>query len=184
MAQFEEIRNIIDSTIIFCLIPMILTLPLVNLCWKEKYPIKKVLNIISWIIVSYTVINTIYFIIGLTFMPEKFAFLDRATGPYWWSYWIMFLSATILPFSLLIKKLRVKLWYVLLVSFCMKIGFYFERFTLTLVSFHRDYSPSNEMNTDLYLPFYNLGMVFLQGFIMVIVLLTILKIVDGRKPLK
>ena len=54
--------------------------------------------------------------------PEEYAFINRATGPYAITYWLMFLSALILPFTLLIKKLASKFWYVLLVAFAMKIA--------------------------------------------------------------
>ena len=62
--------------------------------------------------------------------PDEYAFMNRATGPNAIAYWIMFLSALILPLTLFVKKLATIFWYVLLVAFAMKIGMYLERFVI------------------------------------------------------
>jgi len=120
--------------------------------------------------------------------PDEYAFIDRATGPYAWAYWMMFLSALILPFTLLIKKLASKYWYVILVAFGMKIGMYFERFVIILTSFHRDYLPENansefeNENTDLIDLFsFGIGIIFLQGLIITILTLGIFEIIKRKK---
>ncbi|WP_111710268.1 hypothetical protein [Lutibacter citreus] len=120
--------------------------------------------------------------------PDEYAFINRATGPYAWAYWIMFLSALILPLTLLIKKLASKFWYVILVVFGMKSGMYFERFVIIMTSFHRDYLPGNgnaeleNGNTELIDLFaFGIGMIFLQGLIITILTLGIFEIIKRKK---
>jgi hypothetical protein len=113
--------------------------------------------------------------------PEKYAFIERATGPYKIAYWIMFLCALIFPFTLFYKKLASKFWYVLLVAFGMKIGFYFERYVIFVTSLHRDYLPSSYKSEFTCLPNFGIGLFFLQGFIIAILSLGIFEIIKRRK---
>ncbi|QXP59481.1 hypothetical protein [Olleya sp. HaHaR_3_96] len=120
--------------------------------------------------------------------PNEYAFINRATGPYAWAYWLMFLSALCLPFTLFIKKLASKYWYVILVAFGMKIGMYFERFVIITTSFHRDYLPNHEnselgnKNIELIDLFaFGIGMLFLQGIIITIVTLIIFELLKREK---
>ncbi|WP_033957079.1 hypothetical protein [Psychroserpens jangbogonensis] len=176
MELYKWIIEIVDANLIYCLIPIILTLILVELFFKNRFETKRALNIICWIILLYTIVSIIYSLIGLIFFPEKFSFIDRATGPYKTTYWMMFFSSAILPFTLFIKKLSKKFLYVLIVAFLMKIGFFFERFVIIVTSFHRDYSPVNNnlVWSDSFT--FGLSMIFLQGFIIGILILGIFEI--------
>ncbi len=180
MEVYNRIREIVDANLIYCLPLLILSLMIIELLLKNRFETKKALNVVRWLIIFYTAVSLIYYLIGFIISPEKFAFTNRATGPYWFAYWLMLLSATILPFSLLIKKLATKFLYVLLISIFMKIGFYFERFVIIVTSFHRDYSPEGYNS---YLPgnLAFIGIFFLQGFILAIVLLTFIEIVERVK---
>ncbi|SNQ44959.1 membrane hypothetical protein [Cellulophaga lytica] len=120
--------------------------------------------------------------------PDEYAFINRATGPYAWAYWIMFLGALILPLTLFIKKLASKFWYVALVAFGMKSGMYFERFVIIVTSFHRDYLPNNgnteldNRNVELIDLFsFGIGMISLQGVIITILTLGIFEIIKRKK---
>jgi len=107
--------------------------------------------------------------------------MDRATGPYAFAYWTMFLSATLLPFTLFYKKLAANPWYALFVAVCMKIGWYFERFVIFLTSYQRDYLP-NQMGTNwLHFPLVELLLLFLQGFVLAIVFLGIFELIEHIK---
>jgi hypothetical protein len=190
MELYKRIIEIIDVNLIYCLIPIILTLILIELFLRNRFETKKVLNLIRWIIIIYTIITWTFYLIGMTLNPDKYAFVTRATGPYAWAYWIMFLSAFIFPFTLFTKKLAAKFWYVLLVAFVMKIGMYFERFVIIVTSFHRDYLPENENaelengNTELIdLSAFGIGMIFLQGLIITILTLGIFEIIKRKKTL-
>jgi hypothetical protein len=188
MELYKRVIEIIDANLIFCFIPIILTLILVELIFKNRFETKKVLNLIRWTIIIYTIVTFIVYIIGMTINPDRYAFINRATGPYAWAYWIMFFGALILPLTLFISKLASKFWYVLLVAFGMKSGMYFERFVIIVTSFHRDYLPKNtnseseSRNIELIDLFsFGIGMIFLQGVIIAILFLGMFEIINNKK---
>lgn len=188
MELYKRIIEIIDANLIFCLIPIILTLMFVELVFKNRFETKKVLNLTRWTIIIYTIVTFTLYLIGIAINPDGYAFIDRATGPYAWAYWMMLLSALILPFTLLIKQLASKFWYVIFVAFGMKIGMYFERFVIIVTSFHRDYLLNNgnseleNKNSELIDSFsFGIGMIFLQGLIIAILALGIFEILKKQK---
>jgi len=74
---------------------------------------------------------------------EAFTFINRAFGPYWWSYWIMISCNVVSPQLFWFKKIRtnpVALW---ILSIFINIGMWFERFVIIVTSLHRDYLPSS-----------------------------------------
>jgi molybdopterin-containing oxidoreductase family membrane subunit len=74
---------------------------------------------------------------------EQYAFINRATGPYWWAYVIM-VSCNVLSSQLLwIKKLRTSLMFTFFLSIVINIGMWFERFVIIVTSLHRDYLTSS-----------------------------------------
>ncbi|KAB2934750.1 MAG: hydrogenase [Leptonema illini] len=81
-------------------------------------------------------------------MFEGFAFLNRAFGPYWWSYWIMVSCNVISPQLFWFKKLRTNPVFLWIVSIFVNIGMWFERYVIVVTSLHRDYLPSS---WDLYI---------------------------------
>jgi molybdopterin-containing oxidoreductase family membrane subunit len=74
---------------------------------------------------------------------EHFMLLNRATGPYWWAYWIMMTANVISPQLLWIKKLRTNLAFTFFLSIVINIGMWFERFVIVVTSLHRDYLTSS-----------------------------------------
>ena len=74
---------------------------------------------------------------------EQYAFLNRATGPYWWSYWAMMTCNVISPQLMWIKKLRRNIVFTFILSIFVNIGMWFERFVIIVTSLHRDYLPSS-----------------------------------------
>ncbi len=74
---------------------------------------------------------------------EHFALINRATGPYWWAYWIMMTANVISPQLLWIKKLRTNLVFTFFLSLVINIGMWFERFVIVVTSLHRDYLTSS-----------------------------------------
>ena len=178
---FERIIEIVDANIIFCLFPCILSLMLLNLIFKDKVMVQKALNIIRWFIIAYSIITVAHYLIRMIFHPEGYAFTNRATGPYWFAYWLMMICAVVLPFTLFIKKLASKYLYVLLVVFLMKSGFYFERFVIIATTIHRDYLPLNGDNSGLSALFIFGLALFLQGFILALLLLGIVEVIERSK---
>ena len=74
---------------------------------------------------------------------EQYAFLNRATGPYAWAYWIMMSCNLLFPQFFWIKRLRRSIPFLFLTSIVVNIGMWFERFVITVISLHRDYLPSS-----------------------------------------
>jgi Ni/Fe-hydrogenase subunit HybB-like protein len=74
---------------------------------------------------------------------EHFALMNRATGPYWWAYWIMMTANVLSPQLLWIKKLRTNLVFTFFLSIVINIGMWFERFVIIVTSLHRDFMPSS-----------------------------------------
>lgn len=118
-----------------------LLLIFVKFFFKKNLETKTILITIKWLVITYVTLGLINYTIGFLFYPDDYAFVDRATGPYAWAYWLMFFGACILPFTLLLKRLSSNIFYVLGITFLMKIGMYFERFTIIITSIHRDYLP-------------------------------------------
>jgi molybdopterin-containing oxidoreductase family membrane subunit len=74
---------------------------------------------------------------------EQYAFLNRATGPYWWAYWSMMTCNVFSPQLMWSKKLRTNLVFTFVISIVVNIGMWFERFVIIVTSLHRDYLPSS-----------------------------------------
>lgn len=173
MEVYKQLISIIDTNLIYYLTPMILTLMQINVGFKNRFATHKALYIIRWIIIVYTIIMVLHLIIGSIFYPTDSSFINRATGPYKVTFWILFLFSTLLPFKLLLKKLVAFFWYVLLVEFLIKTGAYFERFVIITTSLHRDYLPPNNTPSSFNFPFIELSLIVLQGVLMGILLLGI-----------
>ena len=74
---------------------------------------------------------------------EQYAFLNRATGPYWWAYATMMTCNVISPQLFWFKKIRTSLVATFILSIVVNIGMWFERFVIIVTSLHRDFLPSS-----------------------------------------
>ena len=74
---------------------------------------------------------------------EQYAFLNRATGPYWWAYWSMMTCNVFSPQFMWSKRLRTSIAFTFFISIVVNIGMWFERFVIIVTSLHRDYLPSS-----------------------------------------
>ena len=74
---------------------------------------------------------------------EQYAFLNRATGPYWWAYWSMMTCNVFSPQFMWFKRLRTSIMFSFIISIVVNIGMWFERFVIIVTSLHRDYLPSS-----------------------------------------
>jgi len=74
---------------------------------------------------------------------EQYAFINRATGPYWWAYWSMITCNVISPQLFWFKKIRTSITATWILSIFVNIGMWFERFVIIVTSLHRDYLPSS-----------------------------------------
>jgi molybdopterin-containing oxidoreductase family membrane subunit len=74
---------------------------------------------------------------------EQYAFINRATGPYWWAYASMMTCNVVSPQLMWIRSLRRSLVFTFIISIVVNIGMWFERYVIIVTSLHRDYLPSS-----------------------------------------
>ena len=74
---------------------------------------------------------------------ESYAFINRATGPYWWAYWSMMTCNVISPQLFWFRSVRRSIVLTFILSIIVNIGMWFERFVIIVTSLHRDYLPSS-----------------------------------------
>ena len=74
---------------------------------------------------------------------EQFAFLNRAFGPYWWSYWIMISCNVVFPQLFWIRRIRRSIKAMFVISILVNVGMWFERYVIVVTSLHRDFLPSS-----------------------------------------
>ena len=74
---------------------------------------------------------------------ERFAFINRALGPYAWTYWTMVTCNLVVPQFFWFKKLRRNLLVVFILSLFINVGMWFERFVIIMTSLTRDYLPAS-----------------------------------------
>ncbi len=74
---------------------------------------------------------------------EQFTFVNRAFGPFWWSYWIMISCNVIIPQLFWSRKIRRSIPAMFVISIFVNIGMWFERFEICSTSLTRDFLPSS-----------------------------------------
>ena len=74
---------------------------------------------------------------------EQFAFMNRITGPYGWSYWIMVSCNVLIPQLFWFKKIRRAVVPMFIISILVNVGMWFERYVIVVTSLHRDFLPAN-----------------------------------------
>jgi len=74
---------------------------------------------------------------------ELFTFMNRALGPYGWSYWTMLSCNVLIPQMLWFSKVRRTPLLMAIPCLSVTVGMWFERFVIIVTSLHRDYLPSS-----------------------------------------
>ncbi|HEX2658157.1 MAG TPA: NrfD/PsrC family molybdoenzyme membrane anchor subunit [Polyangia bacterium] len=105
-------------------------------------------NMAKIIIVTGSIVGLAYgtefFIAWFSGNPyERFTFINRATGPFAWSYWIMVSCNVVSPQLLWSKRLRTSPVVLFILSLVINVGMWFERFVIIVTSLHRDFLPSS-----------------------------------------
>jgi Ni/Fe-hydrogenase subunit HybB-like protein len=76
-------------------------------------------------------------------LNERFHFINRATGPYAWCFYIMVLCNILTPQVFWFPKARASVAVLFAASILVNIGMWFERFVIIVVSLHRNFLPSS-----------------------------------------
>ncbi len=74
---------------------------------------------------------------------EQFAFFNRATGPYWYTYFAMMSCNLLSPQIFWFKKMRRSVTVTFIMSIFVNIGMWYERFVIIATTLARDYLPSS-----------------------------------------
>lgn len=130
---------------------MVLTLLIITrkvMNWENYITVGHVEAMCKVIILTGTMVGLAYgtefFIAWYSGNPyERYAFVNRAFGPYWWAYWTMISCNVISPQFFWFKKLRRNMTFVFIITIFVNIGMWFERFVIITTSLHRDFLPSS-----------------------------------------
>jgi Ni/Fe-hydrogenase subunit HybB-like protein len=74
---------------------------------------------------------------------EKFAFINRSLGPFWWSYFAMVSCNVLVPQLFWSQKVRRNPLLIFVLCIFVNIGMWFERFVIIATSLARSFLPSN-----------------------------------------
>jgi molybdopterin-containing oxidoreductase family membrane subunit len=74
---------------------------------------------------------------------EKFAFVNRAFGPFWWSYFAMVGCNVLIPQAFWSKRIRRSPVIIFILCIFVNIGMWFERFVIIATSLARSFLPSS-----------------------------------------
>jgi Ni/Fe-hydrogenase subunit HybB-like protein len=73
---------------------------------------------------------------------ERFAFVNRAFGPFWWAYFAMIGCNVLIPQFFWFKKCRTNPYIIMVLCIFVNIGMWFERFVIIATSLARSFLPS------------------------------------------
>jgi molybdopterin-containing oxidoreductase family membrane subunit len=73
---------------------------------------------------------------------ERFHFINRATGPYAWCFYLMVLCNVLTPQIFWWKRARRSVPVLFVASILVNVGMWFERFVIIVVGLHRNFLPS------------------------------------------
>jgi len=74
---------------------------------------------------------------------EQETFLNRAFGPYGWSFWLMMFCNLAAPQLMWFKSMRNNMLIVWIVALLANVGMWFERFVIIITSLTRPHLPSS-----------------------------------------
>jgi Ni/Fe-hydrogenase subunit HybB-like protein len=69
--------------------------------------------------------------------------VNRAMGPYAWSYWALILCNILVPQLLWFRAVRRNVPMLFVISIIVNVGMWLERFVIIVISLHKDYLPSS-----------------------------------------
>lgn len=74
---------------------------------------------------------------------ERYVMINRALGPYWWSYWALLICNFAIPQLFWFRAVRRNVPLLFVISIIVNVGMWLERFVIIVISLHRDYLPSS-----------------------------------------
>ena len=74
---------------------------------------------------------------------EQYLVINRAIGPYGWTYWLLLLVNIVIPQLLWFRRIRSNPVSLFCVALSINVGMWLERFVIIIVSLHRDFLTSS-----------------------------------------
>jgi molybdopterin-containing oxidoreductase family membrane subunit len=74
---------------------------------------------------------------------ERYMAVNRATGPYWATFWTLIVCNVLVPQVLWSRRLRRSAAALFVVSLLVNVGMWVERYVIVVTSLHRDFLPSS-----------------------------------------
>ena len=94
-------------------------------------------------IVSYGYLMEAFFAYYSGNTYERYMAINRALGPYWWSYWALLSCNLLAPQLFWFRWARHNVPLLFVISIVVNIGMWLERFVIIVISLHRDFLPSS-----------------------------------------
>jgi molybdopterin-containing oxidoreductase family membrane subunit len=73
---------------------------------------------------------------------EQASFWHRAFGHYWYATWIMIICNVVVPLPLWIKKVRLNIPVVWVISILINVGMWFERYVIIMTGLSHEFEPA------------------------------------------
>jgi molybdopterin-containing oxidoreductase family membrane subunit len=73
---------------------------------------------------------------------DRYMMVNRMEGPYAVVYWVLIACNIAIPQLLWIRRLRLNVPILFIVSLIVNVGMWLERFVIVVTSLHRDFMPS------------------------------------------
>ncbi len=136
---FKQILDFLGHLLIRGIFISVLVVFFAKLISKNRIETDISFQIIRWTILVYA-IGIITIFILLIIFKDKQEYLGYWTNKYWWS---LFIANSIIPLTLLNKKLSKKTFYILLISLLMNHGWLIESFVIHFSAMFRDIKINN-----------------------------------------
>ena len=95
------------------------------------------------LIVAYGYLMEVFFAYYSGNTYERYLTINRALGPYAWSYWALIASNVVVPQLFWLAPVRRNVVCLFVIALIVNVGMWLERFVIIVTSLHRDYLPSS-----------------------------------------
>jgi molybdopterin-containing oxidoreductase family membrane subunit len=95
------------------------------------------------LIVSYGYLMEVFFAYYSGNEFERYIAINRALGPYAWTYWLLLACNFLTPQLFWFQWARRNVPLLFVISLIVNVGMWLERFVIIVISLHRDYLPSS-----------------------------------------
>lgn len=131
------------AMVILLLVPLRRWYGLEGMITVRHFDVMGKVMLASGLIVAYGYFGEMFYAWYSANIYEQFMALNRLAGPYAWSYWALILFNVAIPQLLWSKRIRTSLPWLFVISICINIGMWLERFVIIVVSLTRDFLPSS-----------------------------------------